>query len=161
MPALGASLEVSVDCRFDLIGEMIESSKRDTRFAWAAWLQLAQGILMEGLVFVGGIVHLTLRVPEAEIVARTEVFAFDAFNENLYQMMIMGGIFATLRVIASVGLLRKREWGHSLSLMMCAVTFVLMPFMLPAEILDGVLSGGALLLLLLANSERDVKNETS
>lgn len=41
-------------------------------------------------------------------------------------------------------------WGFVLSLNNCVVTLVLMTFMLPAGIADGVLSGGAPTLLLIA-----------
>ncbi len=46
--------------------------------------------------------------------------------------------------------LGNRVWGLALTVMMCAVTFVLMIFMLPAGIADGVLSGAAFVLILLA-----------
>ncbi len=60
----------------------------------------------------------------------------------------MAGIFGALRVIGAIGLLRDRMWGFALSLINSIVTLVLMLFMLPAGIADGVLSGGAVVLLL-------------
>ncbi|MFF0909146.1 hypothetical protein ACFWZW_00470 [Microbacterium enclense] len=63
-------------------------------------------------------------------------------------MMALSGVFATLRVVAAIGLLRNRMWGYASSLVIGCVTLVLMVFMLPAGIADGVLSGAALLLLL-------------
>ncbi|MCT4574522.1 hypothetical protein N3930_47335, partial [Bacillus thuringiensis] len=69
-------------------------------------------------------------------------------------MMAMGGVFAALRIIGAAGLLRNRMWGYALSLITCSATLVLMMFMLPAGIADGILAGGALILLLLARYGR-------
>ncbi len=41
-------------------------------------------------------------------------------------------------------------WSYSLSVINCVVTLALMMFMLPAGIADGLLSGGALVMLLMA-----------
>lgn len=103
---------------------------------------------MEGLVFVGLVVLLALNIPQASIVERADVFALPYLQENLYLMMAMSGIFAALRVLGSIGLLRNRLWGLGLSLINCIVTLLLMVFLLPAGLLDGVLSGTALVLML-------------
>lgn len=104
---------------------------------------------MEGLPFVAVFVLLATGIDSA-VVGRGFSFIVPFFNENLYLMMGISGVFAALRVVASIGLLRNRMWGYALSLINCSVTLVLMIFMLPAGIADGLLSGGALLLLLLA-----------
>ncbi|MFC6355413.1 hypothetical protein [Luethyella okanaganae] len=116
---------------------------------WAAWLQLVQGALMEGLPFIGLGVLIAFNV-DATIVAHGFSFIVPFFNENLYLMMVMSGIFGALRIVGSVGLLKNRMWGFALSAINCVVTLVLMIFMLPAGIADGLLSGAALLLLLIA-----------
>ncbi|WP_241984094.1 MULTISPECIES: hypothetical protein [Cryobacterium] len=120
------------------------------QYRWAAGLLLVQGVLMEGLVFIGVLVLLALRIPQTTIVENADVFALLYLQENLYLMMAMSGIFAALRVLGAVGLLRNRLWGLALSLINCVVTLALMVFLLPAGLLDGVLSGTALVLILFA-----------
>ncbi|WP_445337094.1 hypothetical protein [Clavibacter sp. CFBP 8614] len=121
----------------------------------AAVLLLVQGALMEGLVAVGLVVLLALGIPQATITDHADVFALAYLRENLYPMMAMSGIFAALRITAGVGLWRDRLWGLALAAILCVVTLVLMVFLLPAGILDGVLSGSALVLLLHARLGRD------
>jgi len=76
-------------------------------------------------------------------------FIVPYFQENLLLMMIMGGIYGIVRVIGAIGLLKNRMWGLALSIINCIVTMVLMMFMLPAGIMDGVLSCTALILILM------------
>jgi uncharacterized membrane protein (DUF2068 family) len=121
----------------------------------AAVLLLVQGVLMEGLVAVGLVVLLVLGIPQADITAHAEVFALPYLQDELDPMMAMSGIFAALRITAGIGLWRDRLWGLALAGVMCGVTLVLMVFLLPAGLLDGVLSGTALVLLLHARLGRD------
>ena len=125
------------------------------QYRWAAWLLLAQGVLMEGLVFIGAAVLIMADLPQEAISERAEVFALPYLQDNLYLMMVMSGVFATLRILGAVGLLRNRLWGLGLSLVNCVVTLTLMVFLLPAGIADGLLSGTALVLLLFAWLGRD------
>ena len=120
------------------------------QYRWAAGLLLVQGALMEGLVFVGLLVLLALNIPQASIAEHANVFALPYLQENLYLMMAMSGVFAASRVLGAIGLLRNRLWGLGLSLINCVVTLVLMVFLLPAGLVDGVLSGTALVLMLFA-----------
>ncbi|MBP2435576.1 hypothetical protein [Microbacterium amylolyticum] len=121
---------------------------------WAAILQLVQGVLMEGLPFLALPILLTVGVDSA-VLAHGFSFVVPYFDNNLYLMMAMSGIFALLRIIGSIGLLKNRMWGYVLSTINCVVTLVLMIFMLPAGIADGILSGVALILLLLARYGED------
>lgn len=132
-----------------------DESKGSTarQIKWAASLQLVQGVLMEGLPFLGLGVLLLLGI-DAGAVSQGFSFIVPFFNEHLYLMMAMSGIFAALRIVGSFGLLKNRMWGYALSLINCSVTLVLMIFMLPAGIADGILSGAALLLLLFARYGR-------
>jgi uncharacterized membrane protein (DUF2068 family) len=123
----------------------------------AAVLLLAQGVLMEGLVAVGLVVLLVLGVPQSTLTDDAQVFALPYLQENLHLMMAMSGIFAALRITAGIGLWRDRLWGLALAAIMCAVTLVLMVFLLPAGLLDGVLSGTALVLLLHARLGHDAR----
>lgn len=123
---------------------------RQLQFRWAGALLLAQGVLMEGLVFVGLLVFLALNIPQAVVTQHVDVFVFPYLQNNLYLMMGMSGIFAALRVLGAIGLMRYRLWGLGLSIINCAVTLVLMVFFLPAGLLDGFLSGAALVLMLYA-----------
>ena len=108
---------------------------------------LVQGVVMEGGVFVALIVLQLLGVSQA---AAGERFSFIVpyLQENLYLMMVMSGLFGALRVIGAIGVLRNRLWGLVLALANCVITLALMIFLLPAGIVDGVLAGGALILLL-------------
>ncbi len=80
------------------------------------------------------------------------IFSMKYLQDNLELMMIMAGIFGALRLIGAIGLWKNRMWGFYLSLIMCIVTLVLMIFMLPAGISDGLLSGAALVCMLIAHS---------
>jgi uncharacterized membrane protein (DUF2068 family) len=103
---------------------------------------------MEGLVAIGLCVLLAMDVDQDVLTENAEIFALPYLQDNLYLMMAMSGVFAILRVIGGVALWRNRLWGLALSLVNCAVTLVLMIFLLPAGIADGLLSGAALVLIL-------------
>lgn len=77
------------------------------------------------------------------------IFAMPYLQANLSLMMVMAGIFGILRLIGAIGLWRNYMWGFYLSIIMCIVTLVLMIFMLPAGIADGLLAGAALTLILI------------
>jgi hypothetical protein len=77
-------------------------------------------------------VLLALKIPQASIVENADVFALPYLQDNLYLIMVMSGIFATLRVLGVVGLLRNRLWGLGLSIADCIVTLALMACLLPA-----------------------------
>ncbi len=75
-------------------------------------------------------------------------FRLPYLQENLYMMIVMGAIFGVLRLIGAIGLLKNRMWGLVLSVINCVTTLILMIFMLPAGIPDGILAGSALVLIL-------------
>lgn len=64
--------------------------------------------------------------------------------------MIMSGIFGVLRLLGGIGILRDRLWGLAVTAVMCGVALALVIFLLPAGIFDGLLSGGALVLIAFA-----------
>lgn len=64
-------------------------------------------------------------------------------------MMIIGTIYGVNRVIGAIGLWKNKMWGLALSVINCVVTMILMIFILPASIMDGILSCSALILILL------------
>lgn len=117
------------------------------RFRVAAWLLIAQGVLMEAGAALALPVLLVLGVEQSDVGEHFR-FAFPYLQDNLYLMMVMSGIFGALRVIGAMAVLRDRVWGVALSVIMCGVTLTLMIFLLPAGIADGVLSGTALVLML-------------
>ena len=63
-------------------------------------------------------------------------------------MLVMGAIYGTVRVIGAVGLWKNKMWGLALSVINCVITMVLMMFMLPAGIIDGIFATTALILIL-------------
>lgn len=60
----------------------------------------------------------------------------------------MGAIYGIVRVIGAVGLWKNKMWGLALSVINCVITMVLMMFMLPAGIIDGIFATTALILIL-------------
>lgn len=76
-------------------------------------------------------------------------FKLQYFQDNLYMMMIMGAIYGVFRLIGAIGLLKNRMWGLVLSVINCIITIILMMFLLPAGIMDGILAGVALILILM------------
>lgn len=81
-------------------------------------------------------------------------FRLPYFQENLNMMIIMGAIYGVLRVIAAIGILKNRMWGLVLAIILCCITLALMMFLLPAGIMDGVLSGATLVLILIQYFEK-------
>ncbi len=76
-------------------------------------------------------------------------FKLQYFQDNLYLMMIMGAIYGVLRIMGAIGLLKNRMWGLALSLINCVLTLMLMMFLLPEGIMDGILAGSALIIILI------------
>lgn len=105
---------------------------------------------MEGLPLVALVVVLAMGADATSFGERAQVFVLPYLQDNLALMMVMSGIFGALRTIGAIGLLRGRQWGLALSVVNCIVTLALMTFMLPAGIADGMLSGGALVLIAFA-----------
>ena len=75
-------------------------------------------------------------------------FKLQYFQDNLYMVLFMGAIFGVMRIIGSIGLLKNKMWGLALSIINCAVTMILMMFLLPVGIQDGLLACSALVLIL-------------
>ena len=120
----------------------------DWRLRFASALLLIQGIFMEGGVFIGFLVLAALGVSQQDAGTHFS-FIVPFFQEHLFLMMIMSGVFGALRITGAICVLRNKMWGYALSVTNCVVTMVLMIFMLPAGIADGLLSGTALVLLLM------------
>lgn len=80
--------------------------------------------------------------------SRQVLFIVPYFQENVLLLLIMSGIYGIVRLIGAVGLWRNRLWGLALSIINCIVTMVLMIFMLPAGVIDGILACTALILIL-------------
>ncbi|MFJ5956995.1 hypothetical protein ACIQC5_13675 [Paenarthrobacter sp. NPDC092416] len=139
---------------------MLKQPRSTRKLRVAAGLLLAQGVLMEGLVVVGLVVLLATGVTQDVITENAEIFALPYLQDSLYLMMAMSGVFAILRVIGGVALWRDRLWGLALSLINCIVTLVLMIFLLPAGIADGLLSGAALVLILQGWLGKDQNGQT-
>ena len=115
----------------------------------AAVLMIVHGGLMELSVGLALIPLIILGVDASES-SRYFSFVVPYFQEHLYLMMAMSGIFGITRIIGAIGLLKNRLWGLVLSVINCIITMILMVFMLPAGILDGVLASAALILILTA-----------
>ena len=118
------------------------------KYRIAAVLMIIHGGFME----IGGVLcmipALMLGTDKFDIGQYFE-FKLSYFQENLYLMMVMGAIYGVFRLIGAIGLLRNRMWGLVLSVINCVITVVLMMFLLPAGIMDGILAGSALILILM------------
>ena len=75
-------------------------------------------------------------------------FIVPYFQENMDLMLIMGMLYGIVRVIGAVGLWKNRMWGLVSYILNCIITMILMMFMLPAGIMDGVLACSSLILIL-------------
>jgi uncharacterized membrane protein (DUF2068 family) len=119
-----------------------------TKFKTAAVLMIIQGGLMELGVCLGLLPMLVLGINQVDA---SEHFSFIVpyLQENLFLMMAMSGVFGAVRLVGAIGVLRNRMWGLVLSTINCSVTMALMIFMLPAGLLDGLLSCTALVLMLM------------
>lgn len=115
----------------------------------AAILMFIHGGLMELSVCLA-LIPLLIIGTDANEAGHYFSFAVPYFQDNLYLMMAMSGIFGVTRIIGAIGLLINRMWGLALSLINCVVTMVLMVFMLPAGVVDGLFACTALILMLTA-----------
>lgn len=75
-------------------------------------------------------------------------FIVPYFRDNMNLILVMGAIYGIVRVIGAVGLWKNKMWGLALSVINCVITIVLMMFMLPAGIIDGIFATTALILIL-------------
>lgn len=117
------------------------------RYKIAAWLMIIHGGFME----IGGVLcalpALILGSGKFDI-GQYFSFKLQYFQDNLYMILFMGAIFGVMQIIGAIGLLKNRMWGLALSVINCVVTMILMMFMLPFGIQDGLLACIALVLIL-------------
>ena len=117
------------------------------RYKIAAWLMIIHGGFME----IGGVLcalpALILGSGKFDI-GQYFSFKLQYFQDNLYMILFMGAIFGVMRIIGAIGLLKNRMWGLALSVINCVVTMILMMFILPFGIQDGLLACIALVLIL-------------
>lgn len=117
------------------------------RYKIAAWLMIIHGGFME----IGGVLcalpALILGSGKFDI-GQYFSFKLQYFQDNLYMILFMGAIFGVMRIIGAIGLLKNRMWGLALSVINCVITMILMMFMLPFGIQDGLLACIALVLIL-------------
>lgn len=117
------------------------------RYKTASILMLIHGAFME----IGGCLCLVpVFVLGSDQFDINQYFSFiiPYFNNHMNLMLVMGMIYGIVRITGAVGLWKNRVWGLVLSITNCIITMVLMMFMLPAGIMDGVFACSALLLIL-------------
>lgn len=117
------------------------------KYKAAATLMFIQGGLMELGVCLALIPLVAFGVDQDRASTHFS-FIVPYLQDNLYMMMLMSGVFGVIRLIGAIGLFRNRMWGLALTTINCAVTMALMVLMLPAGLVDGLLSGAALVLIL-------------
>lgn len=117
------------------------------RYKIAAWIMIIHGGFME----IGGVLCAILALifgSDKFDIGQYFSFKLQYFQDNLYMVLFMGAIFGVMRIIGSIGLLKNKMWGLALSIINCAVTMILMMFLLPFGIQDGLLACSALVLIL-------------
>lgn len=117
------------------------------KYKIASILMFIHGVFME----IGGCLCLVpIFVMGNDNFDTNQYFSFIVpyFRDNMNLMLVMGAIYGIIRIIGSVGLWKNRMWGLVLSIINCVITMVLMMFMLPAGIMDGILATTALILIL-------------
>jgi uncharacterized membrane protein (DUF2068 family) len=118
------------------------------KYKTAAILLIIHGGLFEisGLL---AIIPIIIFKNNTQDISKYISFIVPYLQENIYLMCIMSGIYGTTRIISAIGLLKNRMWGFVLALINCIITMALMIFMLPAGIMDGILSCTTLVILLM------------
>ena len=116
------------------------------KFKIAAVLMIIHGIMELG----GSLALIPVMVYGSGVVNIEHYFSFIVpyLQENIYLMMVMGGIYGIVRLIGAIGLLKNRLWGLALSVINSVLTMALLIFMLPAGVMDGILACTALILML-------------
>ncbi len=117
------------------------------RYKIAAWIMIIHGGFME----IGGVlcaIPALIFGSDKFDIGQYFSFKLQYFQDNLYMVLFMGAIFGVMRIIGSIGLLKNKMWGLALSIINCAVTMILMMFLLPFGIQDGLLACSALVLIL-------------
>ena len=117
------------------------------RYKAASILMLIHGAFME----IGGCLCLVpVFVLGSDQFDINQYFSFiiPYFNNHMNLMLVMGIIYGIVRITGAVGLWKNRVWGLVLSIINCIITMILMMFMLPAGIMDGVFACSALVLIL-------------
>ncbi|MDI9519945.1 MAG: DUF2127 domain-containing protein [Bacillota bacterium] len=117
------------------------------KYKAAAILMIIHGGLMElsGVFFI-----FFPLIFDSNFIETGKYFSFKLsyFQENMNMMIIMGVIYGIMRLTGAIGLLKNRMWGLALSVINSVATIIVMMFMLPAGIADGILAGSALVLML-------------
>jgi hypothetical protein len=75
-------------------------------------------------------------------------FIFAELQNSPQAVAGVGVVSGLLRLAAAFGILKNREWGWTLGLLMSGITFSMLTFYLPAGATDAFLSGGVLVALL-------------
>lgn len=114
-------------------------------FKIASILMIIHGAIME----IGGCLCLIPILFGNNSINQNITFIVPYFKDNMNLMTVAGAIYGIMRVTGAIGLLKNRMWGLVLSIINCCITMTLMMFMLPVGIVDGLLSGTALVLILI------------
>lgn len=108
-------------------------------------------IFIHGFVEISvglGVVPLLLSDFDTSDMRQYFVFIVPYLQENLFLMSILGMIYGSVRVVGAIGLWKNRMWGFVISVINCITTMMLMIFMLPAGIMDGIFACTVLLLIM-------------
>ncbi len=117
------------------------------KFKIASILMIIHGAIMEAGTGIF-MIPLVLKLG-ANVNIKQHIFAIDFFRDNIVLMMTMGVIFGVTRVIGAIGVLKNRMWGFILAMINCIVTMIVMLFMIPSGIVDGIFACTAMILLLI------------
>ena len=111
-------------------------------------------ILLHGIIeIMGPIGSIAASVAGSVDIGEYMYFIVPFFQNNVMLVTLASFIYGALRLIGAIGLFKNRKWGMDLSITLSVITLTLMMFILPAGIMDGVLSGIVLVLLLVVRNE--------
>ena len=126
------------------------------KFKIASILMIIHGAIMEAGTGIF-MMPLVLKLGASGNI-KQHIFAIDFFRDNIVLMMAMGVIFGVTRVIGAIGVLKNRMWGFALAMINCIVTMIVMLFMIPSGIADGLFACTAMILLLMGYyDKREIK----
>lgn len=117
------------------------------KYKIAAVLMIMHGGFME---LMGVMLFIPIMIWGIDKIDMASFFAFRLpyFQENLYMVVVIGGIYGIARIVGAIGLLKNRLWGVVLSVVNCTVTVALMMFLLPFGVVDGLFAYSSLILIL-------------
>jgi hypothetical protein len=109
------------------------------------WLTVAGVLLLvHGVIEIAGLFSLLL--PNSQPPA----FVFQELRQNWQMATWIGVVSGLLRILASIGIFKNRQWGWVLGVLMSLITFAMLTFYLPFGIMDSIFAAIVLAVLIIS-----------